>query len=134
MVICSFFMFLPLNDTYCFYSSHLTRANHLYLKKVGKLEEQLDYLGTTTVSCITFSQHTFVVQPLNCVHIFATPWTAAYQASLSFTISPNFLKLMSIESVMPSNHLILLILKFHILFHLVFPHIFNQKGRHCYMS
>ena len=36
-----------------------------------------------------------------------TPWTAAYQASLSFTISWTLLKLMSIESVMPSNHLIL---------------------------
>ena len=38
---------------------------------------------------------------------FATPWTAACQASLSFTISQSFLRLMSIESVMPSNHLIL---------------------------
>ena len=37
----------------------------------------------------------------------ATPWTAAYQASLSFTISQSLLKLTSIESVMPSNHLIL---------------------------
>ena len=36
-----------------------------------------------------------------------TPWTAAHQASLSFTISQSLLKLMSIESVMPSNHLIL---------------------------
>ena len=37
----------------------------------------------------------------------ATPWTAAHQASLSFTISQSLLKLMSIESVIPSNHLIL---------------------------
>ena len=37
----------------------------------------------------------------------ATPWTTAHQASLSFTISRNLLKLMSIESAMPSNHLIL---------------------------
>ena len=48
-----------------------------------------------------------VVQPLSCVQFFATPWTAALQASLSFTISQSLLKLMSIESVMPSNHLIL---------------------------
>ena len=41
------------------------------------------------------------------VRLFATPWTAAHQASLSFTISWRSLKLMSIESVMPSNHLIL---------------------------
>ena len=47
-----------------------------------------------------------VVQSLNCVWLLATQWTAAYpQASLSFTIFPNLLKLMSIESVMPSDHL-----------------------------
>ena len=39
--------------------------------------------------------------------LFATPWTAVRQASLSFTISQSLLKLMSIESMMPSNHLIL---------------------------
>ena len=47
------------------------------------------------------------VQSLSSVWLFATPWTAAHQASLSFTISQNLLSLMSIESVMPSNHLIL---------------------------
>ena len=47
------------------------------------------------------------VQLLSHVRLFATPWTAAYQASLSITISQSLLKLMSIESVMPSNHLIL---------------------------
>ena len=44
---------------------------------------------------------------LSHAQLFVTPWTAAHQASLSFTISQNLLKLMSIESVMPSNHLIL---------------------------
>ena len=48
-----------------------------------------------------------VVQSLSCVRLFATPWTTVCQASLSFTISWSLLKLMSIESVMPSNHLIL---------------------------
>ena len=43
---------------------------------------------------------------LICVQLFATPWTAAHQATLSFTISQSFLKLMSIELVMPANHLI----------------------------
>ena len=47
------------------------------------------------------------VQSLSCVRLFATPWTAAHQASLSITNSRSLLKLMSIESVMPSNHLIL---------------------------
>ena len=45
------------------------------------------------------------VQLLSCVQLFATPWTAASQASLSITNSQSLLKLMSIESVMPSNHL-----------------------------
>ena len=39
----------------------------------------------------------------SCIQLFATPWTAARQISLSFTISQSLLKLMSIESVMPSN-------------------------------
>ena len=47
------------------------------------------------------------VQSLSCVQLFATPWTAARQASLSITNSWSLLKLMSIESVMPSNHLTL---------------------------
>ena len=49
----------------------------------------------------------FVVQLLSRVRLFATPWTAARQASLSINNSQSLLKLMSIESVMPSNHLIL---------------------------
>ena len=47
------------------------------------------------------------VQLLSHVRLFATPWTAAHQASLSITNSQSLLKLMSIELVMPSNHLIL---------------------------
>ena len=47
------------------------------------------------------------VQSLSHVWLFATPWTAAHQASLSITNSRSLLKLMSIELVMPSNHLIL---------------------------
>ena len=47
------------------------------------------------------------VQSLSRVRLFVTPWIAAHQASLSITTSCSLLKLMSIESVMPSNHLIL---------------------------
>jgi len=46
------------------------------------------------------------VQSLSCVRLFATPWTAAQQASLSITNSRSLLKLMSTASVMPSNHLL----------------------------
>ena len=47
------------------------------------------------------------VQSLSCVQLFATPWTAAHQDSLPFTISWGLVKVMSIKSVMPSNYLIL---------------------------
>ena len=50
-----------------------------------------------------------LVQSLSGVPLFKTPWTAARQASLSITSSQSLLKLMSIESVMPSNHFILFI-------------------------
>ena len=61
-----------------------------------------------------------VVQSLGCVQLFVTSWTAARQASLSFTVSQSLLKLMSIESMMPSNHLILC---HHLLLPSIFPSI-----------
>ena len=65
---------------------------------------------------------TVVVQSLSRVQLFVTAWTAAHQASPSFTISWSLLKLMSIESVMPSNHLILC----HPL--LLLPSVFPSQG------
>ena len=58
------------------------------------------FLSTQWSSLLTF---TVVVQSLNCVWLFATPWTTAHQAALSFTISQSLLKFTSIESMMPSN-------------------------------
>ena len=58
---------------------------------------------TTKIKAI----NSYSVQLLSHVQLFATPWTAACQASLSITNSQSLLKLMSIELVMPSNHLIL---------------------------
>ena len=55
----------------------------------------------------TFVLHFSSVQSLSHVRLFVTPWTAAHQASLSITNAQSLLKLMSIESVMPSNHLVL---------------------------
>ena len=63
----------------------------------SKQRELLDHL------CYPRSLTVTVVQLLSRVRLFVTPWTAACQASLSFTISRNLLKFMSIESVMPSN-------------------------------
>jgi len=50
---------------------------------------------------------TLLLLLLSCVWLFVDPWTEAHQASLSITSSLSLLKLMSIESVMPSNHLVL---------------------------
>ena len=61
------------------------------------------YITLYLVTPVCFSS----VQLLSHVRLFATPWTAACQAFLSITSSWSLLKLMSIESVMPSNHLIL---------------------------
>ena len=47
-----------------------------------------------------------VAQLLSCVQLFATPWTARHQASLSFTVSQILLKIMSTESLLPSSHLV----------------------------
>ena len=72
-----------------------------------------------------------VVQVLSCVQLFATPWTTARQASLSFTISWSCLKIISFESVMPSNHFIL----YHLLVLMpsVFPSIrvFSNESLLC---
>ena len=52
-------------------------------------------------------RYTLAVQSPSHVQLFATPWTTAHHASLSLTVSQSLLKLMSVKSVMPSNHLIL---------------------------
>ena len=70
------------------------------------------------LSCFQFSS----VQSFSHVRLFVTPWTAAHQASLSITNSRSLPKLMSTESAMPSNHLILC----HLL--LLLPSIFPNIG------
>ena len=60
-----------------------------------------------TETCIYTKETVSSIQLFSCVRLFATPWTAACQASLSITNSWGLLKLMSMESVIPSNHLIL---------------------------
>ena len=78
-------------------------------------------LGATKPCATTTRETVQSVQLLSRVWLFATPWTAARQASLSFTNSWSLLKLMSIESVMPSTRLIL----YHLLLFLplIFPSI-----------
>ena len=68
----------------------------------GKYMERCSVSGV-----VQFSSRCHSVQLLSRVWLFATPWIAAHQSSLSITNSCSSLKLMSIESVMPSSHLIL---------------------------
>ena len=73
--------------------------HHFYYFQIQKLSLPI----CQTLYSVQFSS----VQSLSCVQLFVTPWTAARQASLSITNSQSLLKHMSIEWVMPSNHLIL---------------------------
>jgi len=81
----------------------LVRAN-IWMNLIGiKLSEKNQKKFLYDFIYMTFSS----MQPLIHVRFFVTPWTAARQASLSITNSQSLLKLMFIELVMPSNHLIL---------------------------
>ena len=71
----------------------------------GSLHSYVCFLRQWTLKSTTYAIS--LVQLLSCVRLFATPWTAIHQASLSFAISQSLLKLISIEPAMPSNHLIL---------------------------
>ena len=94
------------------YSFQCLKNKHvLSIDETGSLT-CIDFPRTFPVLLIAFQvpyfQNSLVVaQSLNCLWPFATPWTVACQTSLPFSISQSLLKLMSIESVMPSNHLIL---------------------------
>ena len=67
----------------------------------------MNYFLFTFTSIDKCMNHICVVQTLSCVQLFPTPWTAVYQASWSSTVSQSLLKLITIELVMPFNHLIL---------------------------
>ena len=85
------------------------------------------FIYTIIIYCVSSMCHIcvtvlviFCYCSLSHVQLFATPWTAARQATLSFTISRSLLKFMSIESVIPSNHLVLC---HHLLLPSIFPSI-----------
>ena len=84
-----------------FSNLHLSREKY-HLSREKRISQ-------TPATIPTHAQHlySFVVQLLSRVQLFVTTWTAARQAPLSFTITQSLLKLMSIESAMPSNYLIL---------------------------
>ena len=94
---------------------------------------QLSILNGTVLKDLSFvnSFIAVVVQSLSHVWLFSTPWTAAHQASLSFTVFQSLFKLISIESLMPSTHLILC--HPHLLLPSVFPNIkvFSNESAPC---
>ena len=75
---------------------------HKYFKLSFRWYKSREFINSIVVDIIHSS-----VQSFSCVRLFATPWTAACQASLSITNSLSLLKLKTIKSVMPSSHLIL---------------------------
>ena len=88
------------------YSQDLTLV--LSLKKFPQMVETVLAKGYQRITSAAVVDVVVVVaEPLSHAQLFVTPWTAARQTSLSFTISQSMLKLKSIESVMPSHHLIL---------------------------
>ena len=89
-------------DTYILLSIHKLSTGEQLLEINGKMASWKLFLVQAFCSCCEFSS----VQVLSHVQLFVTQWTAAYQASLSIANSQSSLKLMPIESVMPSNHLI----------------------------
>ena len=101
--------FLILNftsmDSYCMHSSgtYFCHSVVWFLDSANMMHLALVHSSSLLCSIPLFSS----AQSLSRVWLFATPWTAACQASLSITNSWSLLKLMSIELVMPSNHLIL---------------------------
>ena len=99
-------------------------AHHEVLLHTGMKYFRPNTCRPTALLFPIFLQHCFivaVVQSLSHVQLFAAPWTAACQASLSFTISWSLFILISIELMMPSNHLILC-------HHLLLPSILPSIG------
>ena len=95
-----FFLWKKKQFSYCFNS--FKQFHTVVIRKV------LNWVNFSVILCFISTLFIFAgVQSLSHVQLFVTPWTAACQASLSFTISQILLRLMSIESMMPSNHLVL---------------------------
>ena len=84
---------------------HPQKAKHTFSSSVHETFSRIDHMlgHRTSFNNFQFSS----VQSLSCVRLFVTPWITACQASLSITNPWSSLKLLSIESVMPSSHLIL---------------------------
>ena len=90
------------NYLFGFYEKYLIPCAHIFNQTARRIDCNSLHIQFGTFSCILV-----VVPSLSLVWLFATLWTVAHQVSLSFIISRNLFKLMSMEAVMPSNHLVL---------------------------
>ena len=116
-IISSFFVIInPLCTLLLIFCGCMLSLSLVYFKEencsfISRVSSHPGVLETITLILAKKAPHLWKpfssVQSLSSVWLFATPWTAACQASLSMTNSWTLLKLMSIELVMPSNHLIL---------------------------
>ena len=114
---CRYILIKEYGDVFCIYRLHFScELGHPALwADLNWLINATGYvfLSSSASKCLWNSKlckslkTVVIVQPLSQVWLFVTPWTAACQASLSFTISQSLLKLMSVELVMTSNYLIL---------------------------
>ena len=84
-----------------------SKSSHHLPGLAGNFIPNMTYSSPRLSSLVSYTPHLSSVQSLSRVRLFATPWIAARQASLSITNSRSSLRLMSSESVMPSSHLIL---------------------------
>ena len=117
MCICTLFQYDPQKDCW---ERYLDNVFHFVSPRFPFFSQKYLLLFQTPhrvilwciSSIILFNEHYFLIfifvfHLLNHVQLLVSPWTAAHQASLSFTISWRFLKLMHIESMMPYNHVML---------------------------
>ena len=98
------FLFCLFNHSFILSSNHSHHQGLIYVYEILSVIIQYHFIYFVAQTVPAFVGF---VQLLSLVWLFATPWTAARQASLFFTVSWSLCKLMSIESVMPSTHLIL---------------------------
>ena len=129
-------------STVCFYEKLFVMCNYFLIEYWSKIFIFLIFMFTKNGHLLyrtppvmrtpsVWVLFVVVVQSLSCVWLFAIPWIAARQASLSFTIFRGLLKLMSVESVMPSNHLILC---HPLLLPLIFPSIRVSSNKSFFAS
>ena len=85
----------------------MPHTRKMIISKQVAAPSEVHFIVLTGQQLLYGMQFVVVVQLLSCVWLPATPWTAAHHGSLSFIISWSLLKLMSIESMIPSNYLIL---------------------------